>query len=581
MQARPRRWLAGLAVTAVAAGSAMSAPVLAGTRDAAARYRVSTYDVPVTQPDEYGQRVSLATDVYLPAGHPPRSGWPLVAVFHGGGSDKDNPFDAGHARALAADGYAVVLYSARGHGTSSGQTTIIGPKEVRDLYDVLAWALGRRHVAATPHGAFHLDAGRIALSGYSQGGLHSTLGQVWGNDRNENPYGIHIAMIEPGNTASYIADALMPHDVVKLSIGVALLAIYYGQTHGRAGPQVARWVATAAANPAPLLGPLCDTTGHDTASSPMTADFAWRSPACRTNRLTLPWMWSQAFDDTLFPPDMAIDTWHRVGGRDHFLYLAMGGHVAPAATDAVERDMFDAQVQLLDHVLRGRPLRLPPVVYWTRDPGVHVPASSYAYPATAWTRHTAQQWPPAGTHDTHWQLGVDGRAVGTGAAAGSMPLVPLNEDEADDPVASTVAAMTPLGTSPATGLPRTGAPGLVAQFSTAPFSMTREMDGAPVLHATWTPAGPDSQLVLQVLDRAPDGTLTMLSRAPLGIRGATPGVARRVTLAGNTMSATIRRGHQLVVWLSASDPAFYMPYPDDAPGALTAGPTASLTVPLR
>src|SRR5712691_6491077 len=101
----------------------------------------STQSVPVSQPDELGAPVALDTDVYLPNGAPPASGWPFVEVFHGGGSSKDSVFDADHAKALANRGYASLIYSARGHGNSNGQVTVAGPKEIRDLFDVTAWTL--------------------------------------------------------------------------------------------------------------------------------------------------------------------------------------------------------------------------------------------------------------------------------------------------------------------------------------------------------------------------------------------------------------------------------------------------------
>jgi hypothetical protein len=64
---------------------------------AAADYTKSTYRVPVSQPDEKGAPVSLSTDVYLPRAAPPRSGYPFVQVYHGGGSSKDNEFDSSRA----------------------------------------------------------------------------------------------------------------------------------------------------------------------------------------------------------------------------------------------------------------------------------------------------------------------------------------------------------------------------------------------------------------------------------------------------------------------------------------------------
>ena len=122
---------------------AVAAALLAGVpAQADAAFTLSTYSVPVTTPDTLGAPVTLDTDVYVPAGTPPATGFPLLEMFHGGGSTKDNAYDAAHARRFADDGYVVLIYSARGHGNSGGQTTVAGPAEIRDLFDVTAWALG-------------------------------------------------------------------------------------------------------------------------------------------------------------------------------------------------------------------------------------------------------------------------------------------------------------------------------------------------------------------------------------------------------------------------------------------------------
>lgn len=542
-----------------------------------------TYDVPVTQPGELGEPVSLATDVYLPAGRAPSAGWPLVELFHGGGSDKDNAFDAGHARFFAEHGYAALIYTARGHGTSGGETTIAGPKEIRDLFDVTAWAFGIGGRATPGHPPFHLDRTRIALTGYSQGGLHTNLGQAWATDRSVNPYGFRFAATEPANTPDFVRDALVPDNVVKLSFGVALLGIYYGGTKGHVAPLVDKWIAQAAANRPEVSGTAkCDATGHDTATSSISADLAWRSVGCRADSLrSVPWLWAQAFDDTLFPADMAIAAWRRAGPTGHLLYLDMGGHAAPAAPDVVERDKLMLQLAWLDHVLRGRPYSAPSVVYWARDPSVQVPASAYAYPAGSWLRRTSDTWPPRGTRAVTFQLSADGRAVPSGAAGGTVPLAAIAEDERHDSVAAAAAAGTPIGTTPVSALPAVSGPGTVAQFATEPFARDREVDGAPVARLRWTPAAVDTQLVLQVFDEAPDGTLTLLSRGVTGVRGATPGQAADVVVRGITTSALVHRGHRLLTWVAAGDLGVYEPYPGGAGGALTAGPRSTVTFSLR
>ena len=134
-----------LLVLGVVAGALLAVvPAQAG-----AASTVSTYSVPVTTPDSLGAAVSLDTDVYVPDGNPPSAGFPLIEMFHGGGSTKDNGYDAAHARGFADDGYVVVSYSARGHGNSGGQTSVAGPAEIRDLFDVTAWASARRDTRLT------------------------------------------------------------------------------------------------------------------------------------------------------------------------------------------------------------------------------------------------------------------------------------------------------------------------------------------------------------------------------------------------------------------------------------------------
>lgn len=534
----------------------------------------TTARVPVSSPDEYGQPVALEADVYLPDGAAPAGGWPLIEVFHGGASNKDNAFDAGHARFFAEHGYASLIYSQRGQGGSDGQVAVAGPKEMRDLFELTDWALGR----------FPIDRGRIALTGYSQGGLHTNLGQVWSRDPALNPSGIRFRAVEPGNTPDYVFDALVDHGVVKLSYGVGLLGTYYKDSGGpqRVAPKVSGWVATAGADqPALYGGDHCDLTGHDTLGSTMKADLAARSVGCFADRVDVPSLWSQAFDDGLFTPQMAVEMWRRMPNPENRLYLDMGGHAAPAQDPAVDRSKLADQLAFFDHALRGAPLRLPRVTFWTRRPEVPVAGDAYRYPAGAWFRQTAPDWPPPGTRRTTYGLGADGRAVPAGATPGTLPLAPIAQDERNDQVAQALLSATRVGTSPVTSLPASSGPGLVAAFTTDPLRAATEVDGAPSAQLGWTPASPDSQLVLKLFDRGPDGRLTLLSRAVAGIRGATPGSPRVVALDGNDTSARLPAGHRLVAWVLSGDAGFYKPYPGAAGGVLSAGPGSTLTVPLR
>jgi ABC-2 type transport system ATP-binding protein len=565
---------------------AIAGALLAGVpAQADAAFSVSTYSVPVTTPDTLGAPVSLDTDVYVPDGTPPPAGFPLLEMFHGGSSTRDNAYDAAHARRFADDGYVVLSYSARGHGNSGGQTTVAGPAEMRDLFDVTAWALGIGGRDLPPHPDFHIDRRRIALAGYSQGGLHTNLGQVWSGDASVNPYGISFRALEPGNTPDLVFQALVPNSVLKLSFGVGLVGTYLGgSTTGRLAPVVDKWIATAAADEPQLYGSgdLCDRSTHDTATSTMQQDLAWRSVGCQPERLGLPWLWAQAFDDGLFTPDMAISMWRRAPNHDkHRLYLSMGGHAAPAADQSVEQDKLDAQRRFLDAVMQGRALPRPNVVYWTRDPTVEVHADSYAYPPGAWRRQTADDWPPAKVADATYRLGADGSATQGSASSGVTYLSPLTEDERNDPVAAAALSGTPLGTSPLSSVPATSLPGFIASFRTPPFSTEKELSGAPFANLNWTPAATDSQLVLELFDEDPSGKLTLFSRGVQGLRGTVPGVERRVRVDGNAFSIRIPAGHRVRAWVMAGNQASYKPYPTSAGGVLRMGDVSTLALPLR
>jgi predicted acyl esterase len=556
-------------------GAALAAP-------AGAAVQKGSYRVLVTQPDESGLPVSIDTDVYLPSTPPPASGYPFVLFFHGGGSSKDDAFDAGHARFFAEHGYATAIYSARGHGTSDGQTSVAGPKEMRDTFDVLAWAFGAGGPGVPAHPDFHLDRGRIALSGYSQGGLNTNLAQAWSADPSLDPYGFRFRALEPGNTPDVTFNALVPNEVVKLSFGVGLIGTYANGAHGHIAPIVDKWIATTSADRPELYGgDTCAIGPHDSATSTMKQDLAARSAGCMVDRMTPPSFWAQGFDDELFTPDMAISMWRRMpAGQANRLYLSMGGHAAPSAPDAVEKAKLDLQLAFMDHVMLGRPLGGPRVVFWTRDPAVATAPSKY--PAGAWIEQSADSWPPPGTREETYRLGADGRALQGHAAEGSFVLAPFTQDQADDPVAKAALSGAGAGSSPTPADPGAGgAPGQVASFATAPFMAETELAGAPAARLAWTPGSPDSQVVLKLLDAAPDGRLTLLSRGVQGIRGANAGEGRTVAVSGNSFDAVVRRGHRLVAWVSAGDASFYKAYPGSAGGTLAAGDRSRLSLPLR
>ena len=359
---------------------------------ASAAYSLSSHSVPVTTPDTLGAPVSLDTDVYVPDTAPPPGGFPLLEIFHGGGSTKDNAYDAAHARRFADDGYVVLSYSARGHGDSGGQTTVAGPAEIRDLFDVTAWALGRPD--------FHIDRARIALRGYSQGGLHTNLGQVWSGDPSMNPYGISFRALEPGNTPDLVFSALVPNSVLKLSFGVGLIGTYLGgSTSGKdraGGGQVDRDRGRRPPAALRVRGPLRpidarhgdehDAAGPCLALGRLSARAASGCPGSGRRRSMTA---------------SSRRTWRSRCGAARRTPTSIASTCRWAATPRPRRTSRSSRTSSTRSVassmrscregrFRGRTSSTGRGI-----PTVEVPADSYAYPPGAWRRQTADSWPPA------------------------------------------------------------------------------------------------------------------------------------------------------------------------------------------
>src|SRR6185312_11779 len=145
--------------------------------------------------------VSLAYDLYLPDGTPPVTGWPGVVVMHGLGGSKDDV--AAVAGAFAKAGYAALAYTSRGEGTSGGDLTLAGPREIADERAMESFFAGLPQVSDTQIGAW----------GVSYGG-----GQIWDGLAAGIPYKAADVVA----TWTDLYTALWPQDVARSGIVVGL-----------------------------------------------------------------------------------------------------------------------------------------------------------------------------------------------------------------------------------------------------------------------------------------------------------------------------------------------------------------------
>ncbi|MEU1384978.1 MULTISPECIES: CocE/NonD family hydrolase [unclassified Nonomuraea] len=141
------------------------------------------------------QRVELDATFFPPAGGGKA---PAVLVAHGFGGSKQSVRQ--QAARLAQDGYAVLTWSARGFGRSTGEIALNSPDyEVKDVKQLVDWLARRPEV--------QLDAAgdpRVGITGGSYGGAIALMAAAFDQ---------RVDAIVPQITWADLADALFPNAV--------------------------------------------------------------------------------------------------------------------------------------------------------------------------------------------------------------------------------------------------------------------------------------------------------------------------------------------------------------------------------
>ena len=139
------------------------------------------------------QRVTIDATFFPPAGG---GRGPLVLLGHGFGGSKRSVRE--QAMLLAREGYAVLTWSARGFGRSTGQIALNSPDyEVKDVKQLIDWAARRPEVVLDAPG----DP-RVGMTGASYGGAIALMTAA---------YDERVDAIAPMITWYDLADALFPN----------------------------------------------------------------------------------------------------------------------------------------------------------------------------------------------------------------------------------------------------------------------------------------------------------------------------------------------------------------------------------
>ncbi|MFD3338443.1 CocE/NonD family hydrolase [Streptomyces anthocyanicus] len=516
----PRRMLSAAAAVVVLAG--------AGTWTAVA----GDDPAPVRRADRVmavGDGVRLDTS-YFTAGSGGRR--PAVLLAHGFGGSKDDVRE--QAEDLARDGYAVLTWSARGFGKSTGKIGLNAPDgEVADVSRLIDWLARQPQVRLDKDG----DP-RVGVAGGSYGGAVALLAA--GHDT-------RVDAVAPAITYWNLADALFPNGVFKkLWAGIFVNS---GGGCDRFEADLCRMYQRVAESGTP-----------DAEAVKLLEE---RSPQAVGERIKVPTLLMQGQTDSLFPlgqADAAAKAIRANGAPVDVDWIAGGHDGGDLETDRVQAridDWFDRYLKDDEGAGTGPAFRV------TRTGGVD---------------------------------STDGQARLRGASADHYPglangqrSVPLRgrEQSVDNPAGANPPAVSALpGIGGAGGLSQLSSlgvgisldfPGQYAAFESAPVGDDLRITGSPTATVHVRSTTEDAVLFAKVYDVGPGGTSPVLPSqlvTPVRVEDAKAGKDVAVTLPA--IDHEVQKGHRLRLVLASTDLGYASPA---APATYTVSLEGDLEVP--
>lgn len=483
----------------------------------------------VTMPESPGGKKTVRIDTSFFTARQGSGRRPAVLLGHGfGGSKADLRTQA---EQLARDGYAVLTWSARGFGRSTGKIGLNDPDgEVADVSRLIDWLAERPEVRLDKDG----DP-RVGVAGGSYGGAISLLAA--GHDR-------RVDAIAPQITYWNLADALFPHGVFK-----KLWAGIFFTTGSAGAPTGAPRAAPAASGGCGKFEPaLCRMYERvavsgvpDAAARRLLAD---RSPSAVGDRIKVPTLIMQGQTDSLFTLDQAdaVQKAIRRNGAPVDVDWISGGH------DGGDREMARLQARTktwFDRYLKGdKGADTGPAFRVSRTGGVDSTDGAVRLRGASADRY-------AGLDNDPRRVRLAGRTQTFRNPAGAGP-----------PAISAVPGVGALGNLSALG---TGGlsldfPGQHARFDSAPLASSVHLTGSPGATVRIKSASRDAVFFAKLYDVAPDGRRQVLPAqlvAPYRVEDAREGKTVRLRLPA--VDHDFAAGHRLRLVLSATDLGYASP----------------------
>ncbi|MEU6195268.1 CocE/NonD family hydrolase [Streptomyces sp. NPDC047061] len=515
---RPRRLLAAAAAVVVLAG--------AGTWTAVA----SDDPPPVQRTDKVMavDGVRLDTSFFTTAGTGRR---PAVLLAHGFGGNKDDM--RAEAEDLARDGYAVLTWSARGFGRSTGKIGLNDPKgEVADVSRLIDWLAKQPQVQLDKTG----DP-RVGMAGASYGGAISLLTAA---------YDHRVDAIAPSITYWNLADALFPNGVFK-----KLWAGIFFNTGGGCAKFESELCA--------MYDRVAESGKPDAAAVKLLEE---RSPSAVGSRIDVPTLLFQGQTDSLFTlsqSDAAAKAVKANGAPVDVDWIAGGHDGGDLETSRVEGRV----TAWFDRYLKGdKATGTGPAFRITRTGGVDSTDG-----AAQLRGATADSYP--GLESDRKSITLKGGTQRVDNPAGASP--------------PGVSALPGLGGGGLAQLSSLGVgisldfPGQYARFDSAPMTDTVQITGTSTATVHLTSTTDDAVLFGKVYDVGPDGTQQVLPSqlvAPIRVEGAKAG--KDVTITLPAIDHEVQKGHRLRLVLASTDLGYASPA---APATYTVSLKGPLSVP--
>ncbi|MBB5870674.1 ABC-2 type transport system ATP-binding protein [Allocatelliglobosispora scoriae] len=504
----------------------------------AATYTTDESMVTVRSGPGDSESITLDTTLFLPTGASAGSRVPAVLLAHGFGGTKTSVED--QAADFADQGYAVLIWTARGFGKSTGEIHLDAPDyEVRDAQKLLDWLAARPEIQTDAAG----DP-KVGVVGGSYGGALALMLSA------ADP---RVDAIVPMITWNDLANSFLPESTgAGPEQGVfkkAWAGVFFGNSSGRSdiGSPGPRYDAQCGRFAADICAAYLRIASTGRADADAVALLRRSSPQSVIDKIKAPTLLVQGEADTLFPLSEADANARGISRNGTPVRVAWftGGHDGGLGTKSDQDRVNFLTIQWLDHYVRKEG---------------ETPATSFTYSRINGLDAVDRGLMSAGFSVTDYP--------GTGGQ--SSTALPLGRSIAQDvanPPDGTPAAISAL---PGAGLASTllngvsvEVPGQNASFLSAELAKTMTVVGSPTVSVRAASPTGDAVLFVKLYDVGPDGQPALINSlvSPIRLTGL-PKTIDTATPVKVTLPAIVREiesGHHLAVVLATSDQGYAGP----------------------